>query len=227
LAISALLPIEGRAGHRVALERELLQLVELGVQQLLDRAEVLARVLVRDLEDRALGHVDQVARERLVPVDLRLDLVGRVEQPAEHRVFLDDPRVLAQVADGGHGAREQLDRRRAADVLQVARLLEVLDERQRVDRLALGVQIEHPLVDAPVTLAVEVVRVEALIDDQRGQRGVRQQDRAEHRLLGLQVLGRGHRRPAEGAAASVRGGGRGHRANESRSPSGSNIRSFR
>ena len=96
-----------------------------------------------DLEDRALGHVHEVARERLVAVDLRLDLVGRVQQPAQHRVLLDDPRVLAQVADRGHRAREQLDRRRSADVLQVARLLEVLDQRQRVDRLALAVQVEH------------------------------------------------------------------------------------
>ena len=111
-----------------------------------------------DLEDRALGHVDEVARERLVAVDLRLDLVGRVQQPAQHRVLADDPRVLAHVADGRDRARQQLDRGRAADALQVARLLEVLDERQRVDRLALRVQVEHRLVDAPVALAVEVVR---------------------------------------------------------------------
>ena len=173
----------------VALERELLELVELGVQQLLDRAEVLARVLVGDLEDRALGHVHEVARERLVAVDLRLDLVRRVQQPAQHRVLAHDPRVLAQVADGRDRAGEQLDRRARRRRLQVARLLEVLDERQRVDGLALRVQVEHRLVDAPVALPVEVVRVEALVDDQRGQRRVRQQHRAEHGLLGLQVLG--------------------------------------
>jgi len=46
-----------------------------GVQQLLDRPEVLAGVLVGDLEDRPLRHVHEVARERLVAVDLRLDLV--------------------------------------------------------------------------------------------------------------------------------------------------------
>ena len=106
---------DGRAGDRRALERELLELVELGVQQLLDRAEVLARVLVGDLEDDPLGHVHEVARERLVAVDLGLDLVGGVQEPPEHRVVAHDPRVLADVADGGDGAGEQLDRRRAAD----------------------------------------------------------------------------------------------------------------
>ena len=89
-----------------------------------------------DLEDRALGHVHEVARERLVAVDLGLDLVGRVQQPAQHRVLFDDPRVVAQVADGRDRAGEQLDRGRAADALEVPRLLEVLDQRQRVDRLA-------------------------------------------------------------------------------------------
>ena len=54
------------AGDRLALAGQALELVELGVEEVVDRAEVLAAVLVGDLEDRALGHVDEVARERLV-----------------------------------------------------------------------------------------------------------------------------------------------------------------
>ena len=105
----------GGAGDRLALAREMLELVELGRQEVVDRAEVLAGVLVGDLEDRALGHVDEIARERLVAVHARLDLVRRAEQPPEHRVVTDDARVLADVADGGDRAGQQVDRGAAAD----------------------------------------------------------------------------------------------------------------
>ena len=57
-------------------------------KELLDRAEVLARVLVGDLEDRALRHVHQLARAGLVAVDLRLDLVRGVQEPAQLAAWL-------------------------------------------------------------------------------------------------------------------------------------------
>ena len=173
-------------------------------EQVVDRAEVLAAVLVGDLEDRALGEVDELARRRLVGVHARLDLVRRVQQPPQHRVLAHDPRVLADVADGGHRAGEQVDGGAAADALEQAALLEVLDERERVDRLAHRVEVEHRLEDQAVGLAVEVLGLEALVDDQRRQRGVRQQHGAEHGLLGFEVLGR------RGCGASVAVGD-GHR----------------
>jgi hypothetical protein len=162
-----------------------------------DRAEVLAAVLVGHLEDGLLREVDELARRRLVRVHAGLDLVGRVQQPAQHRVLAHDARVLADVADGGHGAGQQVDGGATADALEQPALLQVLDERQRVDRLADRVEVEHGLEDQAVGLAVEVLGLEALVDDQRRQRGVRQQHGAEHGLLGFEVLGR------RGCGASV------------------------
>ena len=92
----------------------------------------------------------------------------------------------------------------AADAVEQAALLEVLDERERVDRFADGVEVEHGLEDQAVRLAVEVLGLEALVDDQRRERGVRQQHGAEHGLLGFEVLGR------RGCGASVAVGD-GHR----------------
>ena len=122
---------------------------------------------------------------------LRLDLVRRAQQPPQHRVLADDPRVLADVPDGGDARRQQVDRGAAAGGVELPGLLEVLDEREGVDRLAAAVQLEHRREDDPVRLAVEVLRVEALVDDQRRERRVREQDRAEDGLLGLEVLRRG------------------------------------
>ncbi len=72
---------------------------------------------------------------------------------------------------------------------------QVLGDRQHVDRLALVVQREHRLVDRPVAVAVEVLGLEALLDDEPVHRAVRQQDAAEHRLLGLERV---RRRDARG-----------------------------
>ena len=87
------------------------------------------------------------------------------------------PRKLAQPAT------------RAA--LEAAPLAQVLGQRDQVDRLALLVQVEHRRVDDPVLLAVEVLGPKAVLDRDRIQRPVADQDRAEDRLLRLQVVGRG------------------------------------
>ena len=87
------------AGERAALGGELLPLAHLGVQDLADQAEVLLAVVVGDLEHGALGPLDELARRRLVAVDVGLDLVGGGEQAPQERAVADDLRVLAQVAD--------------------------------------------------------------------------------------------------------------------------------
>ena len=53
-----------RAGQRGLRDRQLVQLVELLVQQRVDRAEVLLAVVVGDLEHRLLGLLDELARRR-------------------------------------------------------------------------------------------------------------------------------------------------------------------
>jgi hypothetical protein len=194
----------GRARDRLALARELVELVQLGVEQLVDGPEVLARVVVGDFEDAALREVDQLARRRLVGVHALLDLVGRRQEPAQHRVLAHDAGVLAQMADGGDRTREHVDHRAAADRLEVAGLLEVLGQREGVDRLALRVQVEHGLVDAPVGLPVEVLRLQALVDDERRHHGVGQEDGAQHRLLCLEVVRR-RQGSARGGAVAVDG----------------------
>ena len=52
--------------------------------------------------------------------DAGLDLVGRVQQPAQQRVLADDPRVLADVADGGRRRGEHVDRRAPPTCVELA-----------------------------------------------------------------------------------------------------------
>ena len=111
-----------RAGQRGAFERQLVQLVELLVQHVLDRAEVLLAVVARDLEHRLLGLLDELARRRVVAEHALLDLVRGLQQPPQQRVLAHDLRVAAGVPGGRDEPGELVDRRRPAGVLELARL---------------------------------------------------------------------------------------------------------
>ena len=125
------------------------------------------------------------------------------EQAAHERVLAHDLRVAADAAEAGHAAGELVDRGLAAGLLELARRAQVLGDRQDVDRLALAVQREHRLVDRAVAVAVEVLGLQALLDDEPVHRAVRQQDAAEDRLLGLERV---RRRDAGGDLRRGRGG---------------------
>ena len=87
-------------------------------------------------------------------------------------------------------AGELVDRLRAADLLELAVLAQRLRDGQVVD-LAVGlVQLEHRREHRAVLLTVEVLRPQMLLDQQRVQVSLVQQDGPEHRLLGLEVVGR-------------------------------------
>ena len=174
----------------LALGGELLPLVDLDVEDVADLAEVLLAVVVGDLEDRALGALDEVARLAVVVVDAGLDLVGRREQPAQERVLLDDAAVAAQGADAGAAAvsasisawppaSSSLPRERRCSVT-VRTSIGSLPRRARASTRRCA-----------VALAVEVLLAQPLLDDVRVVRAVRQQDRAEDGLLGLDRVRRG------------------------------------
>src|SRR5689334_5026295 len=189
------------AGQRAALGRELLPLGDLDVQDLADLAEVLRAVVVGDLEDGALGALDDLARWRLVAVHAGLDLVGGGEQAAQERALADDLRVLAQVADSGDGGRERVDLGLAAGRIEAAARAQVLGDREDVDRLARGEEREHRLVDLAMALAVEVLGLQPLLDDERVVRAIGEQHGPEDGLLGLDRVRR--RRARRGGLRAV------------------------
>ncbi len=179
-----------RAGQRGAFKGQAVELVELHVEHLPDPAEVLLAVVAGDLEHRLLGLLDELARRRPVAEDVLLDFVGALQQAPQQRVLAHDLRIAAGVAGGWDDARQLVDRRASADILELAGLAQAVGDRQDVDRLAVVVEREHRLVDQRVALAVEVLCAQPLFDHERVQRAIGQQDRAEHRLLGIEVVRR-------------------------------------
>ena len=103
-----------RAGERGALDREPVELVELVVQDLVDRAEVLLAVVVGDLEHAPArpARRARAARRGARATDAWISYVV-VEQPPQQRVLADDARVA--------GARCPRPGRRAASSSTAAR----------------------------------------------------------------------------------------------------------
>jgi hypothetical protein len=104
--------------------------------------------------------------------------------------LVDDLGVMARVRARRDERRELVDARRAADVLELPSLVQLVDERDRVDGLALRVEGERGAVDLRVALAVEVVPVRVQDLAHGGDRAGREHHRAEDGLLGVEVLGR-------------------------------------
>ena len=135
-----------------------------------------------------LGLVEQIGRlAGTLPAEPR-DLLADADEAAQRPHLVDDPRVVRRVRRRRDERGELVDPRPAADVLELAALLELVDERDRVDGLALRVERERGAVDLGVALAVEVAGVEDLAD--RPDRAGGEHHRPEHRLLGLEVLRR-------------------------------------
>ena len=158
------------------------------LQQLLDVAELALDAPLREVEQHLLRLVEQIGRlAGPLPAEPR-DLLADADQAAQRPHLVDDPRVVRGVR-GRRDERGQLvDARPAADVLELAALLELVDERDRVDRLALRVERERGAVDLRVALAVEVAGVEHFAD--RPDRAGGEHHRPEDGLLGLEVLRR-------------------------------------
>ena len=95
---------------------------------------------------------------------------------------------MGGVRGGGHERRQLVDPHLPAHVLELASLVELVDERDRVDRLAARVQREAGAVDLRVALPVEVRRGEDFADRPDCAGG--EHHRTEYGLLGIEILRR-------------------------------------
>ena len=148
--------------------------------------------LLGEVEDDLLGAVDELGRLADPLAAEPRDLLPGLDERPEGRRLLDDLRIVVDVGRRRHERRELGDAGAAPDLLDLAALLQLVRERDRVDGLALRPEREHRAVDRPVRPTVEVGGVEDLRDGPDGRLG--EEHRAEHRLLGLEVLRRHERR---------------------------------
>ena len=93
--------------------------------------------------------------------------------------------VRDDVVDGRDAQRELAEERDAADRLELADLLDLVLERDDVDRLGRGLEVADRLEHDLVLVVVEVADLERL---ELQQHLVAQDDAAEDRRLGVEVV---------------------------------------
>ena len=97
--------------------------------------------------------------------------------------------------------RQAVDERRdvggPADFVELSRAGELFLERDEVDRVPALAELDHLLEDPPVRVAIEIARAENL--GRLVERFVMDQDGAEHRPLGFEVV---RERPIDGNRVS-------------------------
>ncbi len=178
-------------------------------ERVLEEDELAFGAALGELEDEVLGARDELGRLALaLPAELR-DLAAGADQAAQRRRLADDLGVVAGVRARRDDERELVQPDTAADLLELAALLELVRERDRVDRLVLRVERERRAVDLRVRLAVEVGRVEDLAH--RRDRERRDHHRPENGLLSFEIL-RGDRARtwSSGRGRGCRDGGESH-----------------
>ena len=166
---------------------ELLDHLHVLGQQVLQVGQVLRHPPVRHLVDEVLGLVDRLLDVVGQGEGEVGDLLGGVDQPAQGGVLLDDAGVVAHGPRGRHGVDECEEIWLAAELVEAASPPELLAERHGVHWLPPGVEVEHDPEHRGVRRLVEVLGRHRL---ERGGDGLpRQQACAQHRLLGLEVVG--------------------------------------
>ena len=107
-------------------------------ERVLEEDELAVGAALGELEDELLGARDELLRLALaVPAELG-DLAAGADQAAQRRRLADDLGVVAGVRARRHEEGELVQADAPADLLELAALLELVRERDRVDRLVLA-----------------------------------------------------------------------------------------
>ena len=160
-------------------------------QGFLERLEAaFGGTLGRQIEQLLFGHLDLLAR---IEVDILLerlvdDVAADFDQLAAEMQIVDLPAIIGGIDDGDDRGGELRQIARPADVGQRAVLLEERLQRDGTRDLAALDQLFRRLVDALMDWFEEIIRAQEFRDPVISR--VIDQQRAQKRLFGFEVLGR-------------------------------------
>ena len=152
----------GYAGYETLLRLNPFDGLEAVLDELLHRHEAAVDAVFGDGEDFLLRPVEHGVGVVIGGVGAGDDLVGRMDQIAQRRLFLDDLCVVRDVGRARDAVGQRADVGGAADLLQIARAVQGVPQRDEVDRLAPLAEAGDPVEDTAVGVAVEVVSLDEL-----------------------------------------------------------------
>ena len=188
----------GRPRDRVAAGERLLEVVHHALDGVAEQLRRVDHALLGDPEHLRLGLVDRLGDVVGLAVGQLGDVACDVDQAPQDRRVLHDAGVVGGVRDRRRGVLQGVQRLHAADLLEQPSPAQFVGDGDRVGGRACRVKGADGVEEMLVSRFVEVVGPEALLADGT-DRVAREQQRAEHRFLGLQVVRRQPRSAAPGA----------------------------
>ena len=159
-----------------------------GPDDFLQRQQPGPYAVFRQREDGLLGAVQQLIGFLLGLKAFGNDVVGGVDQVPQQRLLLDDASVVLDGGDARHAVHQRGKISRAAGGFQLPRPLQVFVQSDQVNRPPLLAQRHHAGENLAMAILIEIPRLQRF--NRRVEGLVVQQDGAEHRTLGLQVVGK-------------------------------------
>ncbi len=173
-------------------------------QQVLDVRYLIDGALVVYGEDFLLGLADDFIGLGRCIISVAEDFGPGVDQVAERGFFADDLGVINGIGGVGDGLGHLGQVCRPADGLEIARLLELLDQEHGVDPLACAVHGQQVAIEFLVGVGVKILGMQDQCD-LVAQIAVQKQA-ADDRFFGVQIL---RRQPVEDLGSQSAGGVRG------------------
>jgi hypothetical protein len=176
----------GHPGHTVGGREPLVERAEHLLDETLERFGAGLGLALGDLEDLALGQVEVLADLEVVLVALVDHLARGLDHPPRGALALDDLGVVDDVVDRRHPQGQLAEEGQAADRVELAQALQLGLDRDRIDRLGLGLEVAHGHEHGLVLRAVEVLDLERV---ELRQHLVAQEHAAQDRGFGVEVMG--------------------------------------
>lgn len=148
----------GHAGDPAAALGQLLDPVQAGQEEVLQRLDGIGRPPLRQVEDLAFGFVDRAGHVLGYRVADLGDLSGYPDEPPEQGVLFDDTGVVHRIGDRRRVRLERDEQGRIGHDVEQGRSAQLIGHGDRVDRLAPFEQVDDRPEDAAVGRLVEVGR---------------------------------------------------------------------
>src|SRR5690606_5298426 len=139
---------------------QIVDLLEVPIDHIRDRLEILCLSLLRHLEQRALGGVQRIFGFDLVLEADPDDLCPGLDQPPACGLAGDDVAGVVDVDRSRHGVEVRREVGDPTALLEELPPYELIRERDEVGRLTLVVEIENGAIDQSIGVDVEVLWLE-------------------------------------------------------------------
>ena len=154
--------VSRHAVHAIGTVRVCVNLTHRRFQGLREGHVVFLRVAIRHRVNLSLRLIHQSINLSLIGITQLSNLRTRLNQAAHNRVLLNNLSVILSVSSSRNRSNQSVQIRRATHTSQLAALLQLIGNRNRIRRATVAIQRKNRLINRLVRRLIEIGRTQAL-----------------------------------------------------------------